>query len=341
MDALVTGGSGFLGMYLVAALRAAGKSVRVLDVNVPADRPADVELVQGDIREPGVVARAVAGVTCVYHAVATVPLAKDRAAFWSVNQGGTAAVLEAALQAGVAKVVHISSSAVFGVPAANPVTEETPVSPAEEYGRAKAAAEEVCLAYATRGLDVSIIRPRTIMGPGRMGIMQILFEWVREGVNVPVLGAGDNRYQFIHAADLVDACLAAARPGARLYNLGAERFGTMRETLEGLVKHAGTGSRVRSVPMGLAVAGMNLTSALGLSPLGGYHALMYGRALWFDIGRAQTELGFAPRYSNVEMFCETYDWYVRERETVLGSKNLSSHRSPVAQGALRLLRWFI
>ena len=125
----------------------------------------------------------------MYHNVAQVPLAKDKALFQSVNVRGTQNMLEAARGEGVAKVVYTSSSAVFGAPRNNPVTEDTPPAPGEAYGRAKHDGEALCRQYAERGLDVTIIRPRTIMGHGRLGIFQILFEWIREGRNVPVLGA--------------------------------------------------------------------------------------------------------------------------------------------------------
>src|SRR4030095_10518627 len=122
------------------------------------------------------------------------------------------------------KVIYVSSSAVFGAPKSNPVTEETPPSPGEAYGRAKLEGETLCRYYANRGLDVTIIRPRTIMGHGRLGIFQILFEWIRGGYNIPVLGRGDNRYQFVHADDLADACLLSAeRKGPSVYNCGTDR----------------------------------------------------------------------------------------------------------------------
>jgi nucleoside-diphosphate-sugar epimerase len=125
--------------------------------------------------------------------------------------------------------------------------------------------------------------------------LQILFDWVANGSAIPVLGRGDNRYQFVHADDLADACMrAAARPGFAIYHVGTDRFGTMRETLEAQCAHAGTGSRVISVPKGLAVAAMQAPSWLGLSPLGPYHWLMYGESLWFDIARARAELGWQP-----------------------------------------------
>lgn len=340
--ALVTGGAGFVGSHLVQALLAAGHPVRVLDLADPGDRPAGVDLVKADIRDAPAVRRACEGAVTVFHCVAMVPLARDRRAFWSVNRDGTAVLLSACRAAGVRKVVHVSSSAVFGVPPTNPVDETVAPVPGEEYGRAKMAAEELCLAEARRGLDVTILRPRTVMGPGRLGIMQVLFEWVLEGHNIPVLGPGDNLYQFIDVRDLSDACLrAAARRGPAVYNVGAERFGTMRETLEGLVRHAGTPSRVRSVPMAPAVCLMRLAGALGLSPLGAYHALMYGRSLYFDTGRARRDLDWSPRFSNVESFSDSYDWYVTHRDLVLARGGPSHHRSPVRQGILWLLRFVL
>jgi nucleoside-diphosphate-sugar epimerase len=335
---LVTGGAGFFGSLLARRLCAEGRRVRVLDLNRFENPPAGLESVQADIRDAAAVARACAGVEAVYHNVAQVPLAKDRALFWSVNEGGTRALLEACREAGVKKVVHTSSSAVFGAPARNPVDDSTAPRPQEDYGRAKLAAEELCRHFAARGLDVTIIRPRTIMGHGRLGIMQILFEWVRQGRNVPVLGRGDNLYQFIHAGDLADACVRAARrAGPETFNVGTDRFGTMRETLEALARHAGTGSRVVSVPMRPALLAMSITSRLRLSPLGAYHTLMYGRSMYFDVSKVRRLLGWAPRYSNVEMFCQSYDWYLAHRDEVLARSSGSPHTSAVRQGVLRLV----
>ena len=178
----------------------------------------------------------------MFHNVAQVPLAKDRGLFHSVNVVGTANLLVVARDADVAKVVHTSSSAVFGIPETNPVREDSPRHPLEDYGRAKLEAELLCEEAVAAGQDVTIIRPRTIMGHGRLGIMAVLFDFVADGAPVYLLGRGANRYQFVHADDLADACLRAGdRPGAAVYDVGAAEFGTMRETLEALVDHAGTG----------------------------------------------------------------------------------------------------
>jgi nucleoside-diphosphate-sugar epimerase len=335
---LVAGGAGYFGSVLVQRLQAAGRRVRVFDLNHWRGPSADVESQRGDIRDAAAVERACRDVAVVYHNVAQVPLAKDRDLFWSVNCEGTRNLLEAALAAGVRKLVYTSSSAVFGAPDRNPVDESTPPRPGEPYGRAKLAGERLCQLYPARGLPVSIIRPRTIMGHGRLGIMQILFEWVRQGRNIPVLGAGDNLYQFVHADDLAEACIrAAALPASEVFNIGAERFGTMRQTLEALIRHAGVPSRVVSVPARPAELLMAATSKLGLSPLGPYHALMYGKSMYFDTGKARRLLGFSPRFSNEEMFCQSYDWYLTHRAEVLQRSGSSPHASAVRQGILRLV----
>jgi len=337
--ALITGGSGYFGSLLRDRLREHQQAVRVFDLADADDRAQGVSFIQGDIRDAARVAEAVAHCDTIYHCVAQVPLAKDKELFHSVNVHGTENLLRAALVSKVRKVIYVSSSAVFAAPKSNPVTEETPPAPGEAYGRAKLEGETLCRDYAQRGLDVTIIRPRTIMGHGRLGIFQVLFEWIREGYNVPVLGRGDNVYQFVHADDLAAACiLAAARPGPTTYNCGAAKFGTMREALERLCAHAETGSKVTSVPMAPAVFLMHLTSALGVSPLGAYHALMYGRSLYFDIGKAQRELNWQPRFSTDEMFAHSYDWYLANREKILHTHHASHHRSPVKQGILSLVK---
>jgi nucleoside-diphosphate-sugar epimerase len=337
--ALITGGSGYFGSLLRDRLRARGRRVRVFDLSDADDRPPDVEFVQGDIRNPARLVEAVRGCDTVLHCVAQVPLAKDKKLFESVNVHGTRNLLQAAHDHHARKVIYVSSSAVFGAPKSNPVTEETPPAPGEAYGRAKLEGETLCRQFTDRGLDVTIIRPRTIMGHGRLGIFQILFEWIRQGDNIPVLGRGNNLYQFVHADDLADACiLAAGRAGSATYNCGAARFGTMRQVLEHLCAHAKTGSQVRNVPMAPAVALMKVTSSLGLSPLGAYHALMYGRSMYFDIGKARRELGWQPKFSNNDMFTQSYDWYLAHRDKILQARHASHHRSAVNQGILALVR---
>ena len=335
---LVTGGSGYFGSLLVRHLVDAGHRVRVLDIYDADDLPDGVEFMLGDIRDASAVDRAVPGCDVVFNSVAQVPLAHDERLLRTVNTDGTAALVNAALRHGVRKVVHISSSAVFGVPAANPVLPTTIPSPAEAYGHAKLAAEWACLEAVARGLDVTIVRPRTILGHGRLGIFGILFDWIADGADVFVLGNGDNRYQFIHADDLAQVCvLAADVAGPAVFNAGTDRFGTMRESLESLCAHAGTGSHVRSLPVGAAALMMRAAAAAHLAPFAPYHWLMYSKSLWFDIDHVRDALGWQPRWSNEEMLADSYDWFVAHRpDTEQPGRSL--HRTTAKQGALRLLK---
>jgi nucleoside-diphosphate-sugar epimerase len=340
MTTLVTGGSGYFGEVVVQRLLERGDRVRVFDLVDNADRPSEVEYVQGDVRDRDAVRRACQGAEVIHHNVAQVPLAKDREQFWSVNVDGTRLVLEEALRAGARKVVLVSSSAVYGVPARNPVTPDTPPRPREAYGRAKLAGEKCAKSAIEGGLSVSIVRPRTILGHGRLGIFQILFEWVRTDRPLYLLGKGDNRYQFVHADDLAAACLAADRRNeSEVLLCGTDRFGTMRQLLEGLVAHAGSGSKVRSLPFRPTQLAMKVTSALRISPLGDYHSLMYGREMFFDIADTSRRLDWKPRYSNEEMIAESYDWYIEHRDEVMRRTGASHHRSAVKLGVLKLLEF--
>jgi nucleoside-diphosphate-sugar epimerase len=336
---LVTGGSGYFGSLLADIALARGDRVRTFDLEPPVE-PTAAEVVIGDVRDRAALAEACDGVDVVLHNVAQVPLAKDHDLFWSVNVVGTANVLLAARDARVAKVVHTSSSAIFGIPEANPVTEDTPGRPLEAYGRAKLTAETLCHEAASSGVDVSIVRPRTILGHGRLGIMAILFEFVQEGAPVFVLGGGHNRYQFVHSSDLADAILRAGdRDGPRTYNIGADAPGTMRETIQALVDHAGTGSKVRSLPAGPAATAMRSLAGVGLVPFAPYHWLLYAESLWFDTTRAQEELGWRSTRSNADMLIESYEWFLSHREQVDRGGG-SHHQSPVPLGVLKLLkRW--
>ncbi len=339
---LITGGSGYFGTVLAGQALDAGHEVRILDLNPPdelTDAGAEVEFVQADIRDRAAVRGASEGVDVVFHNVAQVPLAKDKDLFESVNVTGTANMLLAARDAGVGKVVHTSTSAIFGIPDHNPVDETTPAKPVEDYGKAKLQAEGLCHDAAAAGLDVTIVRPRTIMGHGRLGIMAMLFELVADGAPVFVIGSGNNRYQFVHAIDLASACLAAGfREGSTIYNIGASEFGTMRETLQALVDHAGTGSSVRSLPLGPARQAMKAASVAGLVPLAPYHWLLYGESLYFDTTKAERELGWSATHSNASMVIESYDWFLAHRDE-LADRHGSHHQSPAKLGAMKLLKY--
>ena len=207
MRVAITGGAGSLGLHLARRLLADGAEVRTLDV-APLDDAVlerEVEELHGDVRVESDVGRLVADVDVLVHAAAALPIQESRRAIRSVNVEGTAVTLAAALEAGVRRVVLISSTAVYGVPERHPIHEGDPLVGVGAYGESKIDAERLCAAFGRRGLETVVIRPKTFVGPERLGVFEILFDWIREGRRIPILGSGENRYQLLAVEDLVDA----------------------------------------------------------------------------------------------------------------------------------------
>jgi len=336
---LVTGGSGFLGNLIARRLLARGERVKILDIWEDASRPREIEFIRCDILNRDGVLQAMRGVDIVHHNVALVPLTKSGKRFWTVNVEGSRIAAEAAAKAGVQAFIHMSSSAIYGAPAQQPITDTTPLRPIEPYGRAKLAGEQAVRAVCEQAkLPLIVIRPRTILGEGRLGIFQILFDWICQNYNVFVIGKGDNLFQFIHAHDLMDAYMLAlqtARPG--VYNVGTDRFGTVREAMENLIRHAGSRSKVRSLPIGPTIAALRCADLLGICPLAPWHYLTYHKPFYFDVSKLLA-LGWKPRYSNDEMFRESYDWFCANRDRLAAEKAGSPHRRAVREGLLWLLK---
>jgi len=317
---LVTGGSGLLGHCLVHRLLARGDRVRVVDLVPPRETPAGaVEFRRGDLRDADLVRAACAGVDTIHHLAALQRMKahelrlSERGVF-DANVAATTNVLASALATGVRKVVHVSSSGVYGVPRTVPVTEDHPQRPIGSYGRSKVRSEELSREYLERGLDVTMLRPVSLFGPWMKGIFLMLFEWVRTGRAAYILGHGRNRVELASAWDVADASiLASERPESRgeVMHLGSGGVPTVRAQVEALIRHAGSRSRIVALPAAPVRAGARVLHALGISPLVPEHYLLADCEYVLDSSRARRVLGWTPRHTNVSMMNEAYDWYVR------------------------------
>jgi nucleoside-diphosphate-sugar epimerase len=337
----ISGGAGFLGLHLARRLLADGHAVRTLDLAPldDAELERSVDELRGDVRSARDVRRLVEGADVLVHAAAALPIQASRESIRSVNVGGTATLLAAAAEAGVRRHLLVSSTAVYGVPKVHPIYEHAPLDGVGWYGESKIEAEEVTRDFGRRGLEFTIVRPKTFVGPERLGVFEILFDWIRDGRRIYMLGTGENRYQLLAVEDLVDAIvLAAGRPEAagETVNVGAREFGTVRSDLQALIDHAGSSSRLAAVPARPAEIALRTLELLHVSPLAEWHYKTAHRDSFVDVGKAERLLGWAPRFSNAEALCRTYDWYLAHRETLKAAG--VTHRVPWNQQALALLK---
>jgi nucleoside-diphosphate-sugar epimerase len=336
----ISGGAGFLGLHLARRLVADGHGVRTLDL-VSLDEPGlerHVEELRGDVRIAADARRLVDGADALVHAAAALPIQVSREAIRSVNVEGAAVTFAAAREAGVRRVVLVSSTAVYGVPERHPIHEDDPLVGVGHYGESKIEAERLCAAFARRGLETVIVRPKTFVGPERLGVFEILFDWIREGRRIPILGDGGNRYQLLAVEDLVEAVVRTldAPVAGEALNIGADRFGTVREDLEALIDHAGSRSRLRPVPPRPAEVVLRALELARLSPLAEWHYRTAHKDSFVSIDKARTLLGWEPRLSNAETLCATYEWYLAHRDELRAAG--TTHRVPWDQRALGLLR---
>jgi nucleoside-diphosphate-sugar epimerase len=334
----ITGGAGFLGLHLSRRLLADGHAVRTLDVVPLGDATLEeaTDERRGDVRDLKAVEELVRGAEVVVHAAAALPIQASRDSIRSVNVHGTENVLRAARDAGVRRVIFISSTAVYGVPEKHPIEEDDPLVGVGPYGESKIDAEALCRIAA---VETTIIRPKTFVGPERLGVFEILFDWIREGRRIYILGDGHNRYQLLAVEDLVDALVRAAsseQAAHETFNIGATEFGTVREDLGALIAHAGSSSRLQPVPARAAEIVLRGLELMRVSPLAEWHYKTAHKDSFVDVSKAQRLLGWQPQYSNREALTRTYDWYLANRAQLAAAG--VTHRVPWNQQALGLLK---
>jgi hypothetical protein len=184
-----------------------------------------------------------------------------------------------------------------------------------------------------------IIRPKTFIGTGRLGIFQILFEWIREGRRIPIIGTGNNKYQLLSVDDLVDAIYrSTVQPNKNeTFNIGAKEYGTVRQDLGALLKHAKSGSRLLPMAPWLVQPVLRVLELAKLSPLVEWHYKTANQDSFVDCSHAEEVLGWKAQKSNAQTLIETYDWYMQHYEEYLDKVGMT-HRVAWDQGRAQLVQ---
>jgi nucleoside-diphosphate-sugar epimerase len=341
---LITGGAGFLGINLARYLLNKGHKVIILDIATfdYTDMVRKVEVVNGDIRNIEVLRKAFKGVDIVVHAAAALPL-YEKEVIYSTEVTGTRNVLQVALEENVEKVIHISSTAVYGIPDHHPLFENDKLIGVGPYGKAKIMAEQVCNEYRKKGLCVPVLRPKSFIGPERLGVFAIYYDWIKSGKSIPIVGMGKNRYQLLDVDDLCDVIYLCATKQSSIvnntFNIGAKEFTTMKEDFGEVLKYAGFGKKIILTPATPLIWVLRILEFFHLSPL---YKWVYETApedSFVSIEKAEKTLGFKPKYSNKEALVRNYVWYLKNYK-YYQNKTGVTHRVPWKQGILGFFKMF-
>jgi UDP-glucose 4-epimerase len=344
MKILLTGGTGFFGSVLKGHLQRAGFEYVNLDrLNDPQDAAAG-RMALVDLRD----AQAVEGAfqkfgpfDAVCHVAAELAHeAQDKQALWNSNVEGTRNVAEACRRHGVKKLIFTSTNCLWGKPLNRPVVENDVPHPVEVYGKSKLAAEQLLHEYET-SLDVIIFRSPTIIAPGRVGLLGILFDFIAEGRRLPVVGRKNKPYQFIFADDYAAAILLAlAHKGSDVFHVGSHHPVSLEGSYRYVIQQAGSSSKIYHLPEFPTLPAMRLCHILKISPLGPYQYSMIAEEFVFDTTHIEQTLGWHPTKANGEILYAAYDYYVKHKQELEDTaESLPAHRRKSRMGVIRLLKW--
>lgn len=339
MRFIVTGGAGFFGSVMAEFLADRGHEAISID-RLPGDNPKfrNIQLDITDGAKLTETIRSLGPIDAIIHAAALLAHDKENLdKLWVSNVDGTRNILQTARELGIRKVVFTSTNCVFSTGFGKPVDETAPVNPIETYGRSKLEAEKIIDEY--KDVSTFTIRCPTIMTAGRLGLMTILFDFVREGRKLYLVGDGSNHYSFIAAEDLANACFMAAQSEhTGIYHIGSDNVPSMMEMYRDLQIFAGKKPKMVCIPEGPTALALKVLNKLNLSPLGPYHYRMLAANFVFDNTKIKRDLGWAPTRTNTQILCDAFKYYEDHYDEINNASGVSAHKSKAKAGILNLLR---
>jgi len=349
MKYFITGGAGFLGINLIRHLLERGQTIVSYDFELDFDYPEKnderVTVYSGkkcDIRNLDYLIEAMSGSDIVVHCAAALPLYTPEE-IHTIDIDGSRNVLLAAKKNGIDRVIHISSTAVYGIPDHHPLLETDKLSGVGPYGIAKIEAENVCVKFREEGMIVPVIRPKSFIGPERLGAFVLLYDWAQDGRGFPMIGNGKNRYQLLDVYDLCESIyLCATLPDNvvnDVFNIGAEEFTTMKEDWQAVLDEAGFGKKIVPFPKTPIIWTLRVLEFFKLSPLYKWIYETASEDSFVSIEKAKRVLGWQSRYSNKDALLRNYKWYLENQDRFKNASGVS-HRVPWKQGILGIAKKF-
>lgn len=324
MKHIIFGGDGFLGTELTKKLSAKGESVLVCDLKQTLasgiyDDKALVSYIQLDVTVPASFDQLeVAADDIVYHFAAKLlvpilPRAQRKDYFWTALYVGTQNVFAFMETHGLKNLVYYTTDMVYGHTLHHPRYEDHPCAPLGPYGDAKYQTELLCDEYRAKGFNITLFRPRLIIGPGRLGILEKLFKLIDHNLPVPTIGNGKNYYQFISVSDCAEACISAVDAGFpnENYNLGSLNPPTVNDLLKRLIKEANSKSFLLPTPAGLVKFVLDKFDRLGMPIMDPEQYLIADETCVLDVSKAKRDLGWEPQDNDVDMLFAAYSDYHR------------------------------
>lgn len=333
MRHIIFGGDGFVGRHLAPKLVADGHDVVVADI-VKSELPhyRKVSFIQADVTDKNQVeAVGIGPDDMVYNLSAKMlsPLqvrAKRHDFFYPVNYFGAENIIHAMDKAGARNLVHFTTDMIYGHTVTYPMTEEHPVSPLGEYGKSKWETEQLAWKWREKGMNISLFRPRLIIGPGRLGILSKLFKLIDANLPVPMIGPGRNPYQFISVFDCAEAARLAWKAGVpnEAYNLGSLNPPPVRKLLGDLVKHAGSKSTLIPTPGWAVKRTLDLLDWMNMPIMDPEQYLIADEDCLLDVSKGEKQLGWVPKYRDEDMLIAAYSEYRAKKD----GKPVAAHQVP-------------
>lgn len=318
MRHVIFGGDGFVGRHLAPKLLADGHEVIVADIaKSNLAHYGQVQHVYCDVTEPAAIdALGLHGDDMIYNLSAKMlsPLqirSKRHDFFFPVNYFGTENIIHAMDRVGASKLVHFTTDMIYGHTLTFPMTEDHPTAPLGEYGLSKQRSEELAEDWRKRGMQISLFRPRLIIGPGRLGILEKLFKLIDKNLPVPMIGSGRNPYQFISVFDCAEAARAGFLAGVpnEAYNLGSLNPPPVRKLLGDLVRHAGSKSILLPTPAWAVKKTLDLLDLMNMPIMDPEQYLIADENCVLDVSKGERQLGWIPQYRDEDMLIAAYNEY--------------------------------